>query len=71
MGVADGLTWAEIAERYELPDWNMDPGQLNVPGGESLLEFFARCVERDRAIVARTPTSWSSWSSTAESSNRR
>ncbi|MGC2484823.1 MAG: histidine phosphatase family protein [Acidimicrobiales bacterium] len=55
VGVADALTWSEIEERYELPDWNTDPGRRNVPGGESLIEFHARCVAIIDQIVARHP----------------
>jgi ribonuclease H / adenosylcobalamin/alpha-ribazole phosphatase len=44
VGEADGLTWAEIKARYDLPDWNVDPTQVNVPGGESLITFYERCV---------------------------
>jgi broad specificity phosphatase PhoE len=55
VGVADGLTWTEIEERYELPDWSVDPRQRNVPGGESLIEFHARCVAIIDSIVARHP----------------
>jgi 2,3-bisphosphoglycerate-dependent phosphoglycerate mutase len=56
VGVADGLTWSEIQERYELPDWNVDASRRNVPGGESLLEFHARCVAIIDQIVARHPS---------------
>ena len=55
VGVADGLTWSEIEDRYELPDWSIDPRQRNVPGGESLIEFHARCVAIIDSIVARHP----------------
>lgn len=55
VGVADGLTWDEIAERFSLPDWDVDPFQVNVPGGESLMEFYARCVEAIERLVGRHP----------------
>jgi broad specificity phosphatase PhoE len=55
VGEADGMTWTQIAERYPLPDWDRDPSQLNVPGGESLLEFFQRCVDAIDRVVARHP----------------
>jgi probable phosphoglycerate mutase len=55
VGEADGLTWAQIAERYPLPDWDRDPSRVNVPGGESLLEFFQRCVDAIDRLVARHP----------------
>jgi broad specificity phosphatase PhoE len=51
VGEADGLTWAEVGARYELPDWDRHPGQQNVPGGESLLGFFERCVGVFERIV--------------------
>jgi broad specificity phosphatase PhoE len=55
VGEADGLTWVQIAERYPLPDWDKDPSQVNVPGGESLLEFFQRCVDAIERLVACHP----------------
>jgi broad specificity phosphatase PhoE len=55
VGEADALTWTEIEERFELPDWDVDPSQINVPGGESLLEFFARAVGVINKIVAGHP----------------
>ncbi|HVB51464.1 MAG TPA: histidine phosphatase family protein [Acidimicrobiales bacterium] len=55
VGEADGLTWTEIGRRYAAPNWDVDPSQTNVPGGESLLEFFQRCVEAIERLVARHP----------------
>jgi probable phosphoglycerate mutase len=55
VGVADGLTWVEIEERYALPNWDEDPSQVNVPGGESLLAFFARSARVIEKLVARHP----------------
>ncbi len=55
VGEADGLTWEEIAQRYEAPDWNVDPYALNVPGGESLMGFFERCALAIDRLVARHP----------------
>ncbi len=55
VGVADGLTWEQIEERFTLPNWDVDPGQINVPGGESLLEFYARSVAAIEALVERHP----------------
>jgi 2,3-bisphosphoglycerate-dependent phosphoglycerate mutase len=55
VGDADGLTWTEIEERFELPNWDVDPSQRNVPGGESLLDFFARAVAVIDKIVASHP----------------
>jgi broad specificity phosphatase PhoE len=55
VGDADALTWTEIEERYALPNWDVDPSQVNVPGGESLLEFFARATAVIDKIVAAHP----------------
>ncbi len=55
VGEADGLTWAEVQARYDLPNWDEDPGRRNVPGGESLLEFFHRCVGAIERIVQAHP----------------
>jgi len=55
VGEADGLSWAEISQRYLAPNWDVDPSLKNVPGGESLLEFFTRCVGAMERIVARHP----------------
>ncbi len=55
VGEADGLSWAEIGQRYVAPDWDVDPSLTNVPGGESLLDFFKRCVDAMERIVARHP----------------
>ncbi|MGB7103823.1 MAG: histidine phosphatase family protein [Acidimicrobiales bacterium] len=55
VGEADGLTWAEIEARYELPNWNVDPTQVNVPGGESLIAFYERCISAIDRLVARHP----------------
>lgn len=52
VGEADALTWSEIEERFVLPNWDLDPGQRNVPGGESLLAFFARAV----AVIGQIAT---------------
>lgn len=55
VGEADGLTWGEVQARYQLPDWNKEPGTVNVPGGESLLGFFERCVDALERIVLAHP----------------
>ena len=55
VGEADGLPWGEIEERFPLPNWDVDPTQVNVPGGESLVSFYQRCVAVIDRIVARHP----------------
>lgn len=55
VGEADGLTWSEIAARYEPVDWNVDPHAVNVPGGESLIAFFERCVRAIERLIERHP----------------
>jgi 2,3-bisphosphoglycerate-dependent phosphoglycerate mutase len=55
VGEADALTWTQIEERFTLPNWDVDPSQRNVPGGESLLDFFARAVAVIDKIVAAHP----------------
>jgi probable phosphoglycerate mutase len=55
VGEADGLSWDEIGKRYVAPNWDIDPSQINVPGGESLLGFNRRCVDAMERIVARHP----------------
>jgi len=55
VGEADGMTWAEITERFDLPDWQRHPESPNVPGGESLLGFFERCRVALLELVARHP----------------
>ncbi len=55
VGEADGLTWGDIAARFPLPNWDVDPTQVNVPGGESLVGFYERCVAAIARLVARHP----------------
>jgi probable phosphoglycerate mutase len=55
VGEADGLSWAQITQRYVAPNWDEDPSLINVPGGESLTMFFERCVEALGRIVRRHP----------------
>jgi broad specificity phosphatase PhoE len=55
VGEADGLTWAQVEARFVLPDWDKNPGDQNVPGGESLLDFFERCVDALERIVLAHP----------------
>ncbi|HEY1761871.1 MAG TPA: histidine phosphatase family protein [Acidimicrobiales bacterium] len=55
VGEADGLTWAEVQARYVLPNWDETPDARNVPGGESLLGFYERCVSAMERIVLAHP----------------
>ena len=55
VGEADGLTWEEIEARFSLPNWDVDPDQVNVPGGESLIGFYERCVGAIERLVQRHP----------------
>jgi broad specificity phosphatase PhoE len=55
VGEADGLTWPEVTSRYILPNWDVDPNQVNVPGGESLVGFYERCVAMIDRLVTRHP----------------
>jgi broad specificity phosphatase PhoE len=41
-GEADGLGWAEFAERFGEPDWDVDPSRPIAPGGESWTAFVSR-----------------------------
>jgi probable phosphoglycerate mutase len=55
VGEADGLPWGEIEDRFPLPNWDVDPTQVNVPGGESLVSFYERCAAVIDRLVARHP----------------
>ena len=52
-GDADGLTWQDMVARFGGPDWDLRPGEPFSPGGESWLDFYARCERALRDIVAR------------------
>jgi probable phosphoglycerate mutase len=41
-GELDGLTWAEAAERFTLPDYDTEPDRPVGPGAESLSAFHTR-----------------------------
>jgi probable phosphoglycerate mutase len=43
-GECDGMTWAEVAERYQPDGWRFDPYQPMSPGGESWAEFQVRAA---------------------------
>ncbi len=55
VGDGDGLPWAEYVERYGAPNWDLEPGALTAPGGESLLGFYERCRAAIERLVARHP----------------
>lgn len=54
-GEADALTWAQMRERYGLPDWDTHPERPFSPGGESWLGFYERCQRVVATLVARHP----------------
>ena len=56
-GEADGLTWAQFAERFgQLQlDWDTDPGQAIAPGGESWTGFVNRAADALATIANRHP----------------
>ena len=54
-GEADGLTWSEFTERFGDPNWDVDPGRIIAPGGESWTGFVTRVVVALDAIVRRHP----------------
>lgn len=55
VGEADGLTWTQIAQRWVVPDWEVDPDAPCLPGGESLLGFYQRCSGAIDHLVATHP----------------
>ncbi|MGP8058589.1 MAG: histidine phosphatase family protein [Acidimicrobiales bacterium] len=54
-GQADGLTWPEFAERFEVPDWDADPDQVLAPGAESWRGFTARAAAGVTALADAHP----------------
>ena len=54
-GAADGLTWAELEESYDVADWSVAPEAPFSPGGESWLAFYERCERAIATLVARHP----------------
>jgi len=55
VGEGDGLTWPSFVERYGTTDWDVDPGQVCAPGGESLLSFYERSVKALARIIDAHP----------------
>ena len=54
-GEADGLTWAEFADRFGEPDWDDDPGLPIAPGGESWTGFVRRVADALDDVVDAHP----------------
>ena len=55
VGEADAMSWEEVAERFDGPDWDLHPERPCAPGGESLLDFYERCARAIEELVARHP----------------
>ncbi|MEI6736285.1 MAG: histidine phosphatase family protein [Actinomycetes bacterium] len=55
VGEGDGLSWSEFAERFNPPNWDVDPHLENAPGGESLLSFYARVISALALVAERHP----------------
>jgi probable phosphoglycerate mutase len=54
-GEADDLIWEEYAERYGVPDWDVDPTVPMAPGGESWVSFVDRSSAALEAVALRHP----------------
>jgi len=54
-GEADTLIWEEYADRYVVPDWDVDPSLPLSPGGESWNEFVDRAADALEAVAERHP----------------
>ena len=50
-GEADGLTWAEYAERFGGVDWTIDPTEPIAPAGESWQDFTTRASDALRSLA--------------------
>lgn len=55
MGEADGLTWAQINQRFGGADWDLDPDQEFAPGGESWTGFYHRTIGALERLAERHP----------------
>ncbi len=53
VGEGDGLGWAEFTERFNPPDWDINPHVENAPGGESLLSFYERVTKALTTLAER------------------
>jgi probable phosphoglycerate mutase len=54
-GAADAMIWEQYAERYGVPDWDVDPSQPIAPGGESWSGFVDRAAAALEGVAARHP----------------
>jgi probable phosphoglycerate mutase len=54
-GEADNLSWAEVVERFGVPEWDSDPDLLIAPGGESWTGFVARASGALRDLAEQYP----------------
>lgn len=52
-GMADGLTVAELRERYGVPEYESDPFRPLAPGGESWVSFLVRVAVALRRIASQ------------------
>ncbi len=55
-GDADGLSWAQFAERFAEPDWDVRPDQPIAPGGESWSGFVDRASDALRRVAEDAAT---------------
>jgi probable phosphoglycerate mutase len=55
VGEGDGLSWSEFTERFNPPNWDVDPHLENAPGGESLLSFYSRVTGALATLAERHP----------------
>ena len=54
-GEADGLTWDEYVERFDAPDFDLDPSGVFAPGGESWNTFVDRSTAGVTAVADAHP----------------
>ena len=54
-GEADGLVWEEYLERFEAPDFDLDPHSRFSPGGESWAGFVDRAGDSLEQLAAAHP----------------
>jgi probable phosphoglycerate mutase len=54
-GEADGMQWAELIEKFGVPDWDTDPTIPVAPGGESWASFVERASGAVRDVVREHP----------------